>query len=447
MLAIGLMSSACTDGPVAPETSDVEADLGKLGHVSAPILSSQRTELGENIAHYTYDLAMGDGPYDVVRLHRIVRERRPNKPIRTREALFLLPGSPNYFEAIFVAPLVSQAVAWDHSIAVFLAQNDVDVWGMDYAWALVPASEAELDFMEGWGLQRDIDHASTALSVARSIRASTGQRKSGKLDVLGFSYGGIVAYPLLGQETQRPPRLRNVKGLIALDVGAALAEESHRTYYCGVLAADQASLDAGVYSDDSGLFLTLLGDLATALPNEPSPIFGGFTNLQAALFLGARTELVTGQFWHFVGGGLDGYDIPSDLRYSDTQLWLDLLRTIPPHLPMQANVDVGGLLCGSDAGPFYDHLAEIAVPILHVGAAGGFGPSAYHTATLTASNDITTLTVQLQADADRAIDFGHADLTLGADADELVWRPILDWLLAKSEKSKRSDKSKKSRKG
>ena len=175
-------------------------------------------------------------------------------------------------------------------------------------------------------------------------------------------------------------------------------------------------------------------------------IFAGLTNLQAALFLGARTELVTGQFWHFVGGDLDEYGIPSDLRYSDSRVWVDGLRVLPPHLPMQRNVDVGGLLCGSDGGPFDDHLAEIAIPILHVGAAGGWGPSAYHTATLTASNDITTVTVQLQTDDDRAIDFGHADMLLAGDAEELVWRPILDWLTAKSEKSDKSKKSKKSKK-
>ena len=38
--------------------------------------------------------------------------------------------------------------------------------------------------------------------------------------------------------------------------------------------------------------------------------------------------------------------------------------------------------------------------------------------------------VQILPDEQRALDFGHADLFLATDAQKLVWKPILDWLVA-----------------
>jgi hypothetical protein len=47
-----------------------------------------------------------------------------------------------------------------------------------------------------------------------------------------------------------------------------------------------------------------------------------------------------------------------------------------------------------------------------------------------ADTDITKFNVQLLPDEQRALDFGHADLFLATDAQKLVWKPILDWLVA-----------------
>jgi hypothetical protein len=135
---------------------------------------------------------------------------------------------------------------------------------------------------------------------------------------------------------------------------------------------------------------------------------------------------MNGQFWHFVGGYLDTNGIPSDLRFTEARLWLDLLQAFPPHLPVQTDVDVDALFCGNVNVPFDDHLGRIAVPILYVGTGGGFGQTGYYTTTLTASKDVTKFTVSITGD--RATDFGHADLSLARDAEGLAWRPILNWL-------------------
>ena len=46
------------------------ADAGGPTPAQFKIMHSDRTELGDDLAHYRYDVAMGTGKYDVVRIHR-----------------------------------------------------------------------------------------------------------------------------------------------------------------------------------------------------------------------------------------------------------------------------------------------------------------------------------------------------------------------------------------
>jgi hypothetical protein len=104
-----------------------------------------------------------------------------------------------------------------------------------------------------------------------------------------------------------------------------------------------------------------------------------------------------------------------------------------PNYPVRTDVDTDRLLCGAFDTPFDDHLAQITVPILHVAAKGGFGPSAFASTTFSASGDVTTITVQWLLDEDEAMDFGYLDAVLGREAETLVGRPILDWIMAHRE--------------
>ena len=402
--------------------------------VPLEIVNSDRTELGDGLAHYRYDAVVGPGKYDMVRIHRIVREDRPNKPVRTRDAVMLLHGNPGSF-AGFVAPMVTGVSEPDHSIAIFLANKDIDVWGMDFGWALVPLEETDLDFMGEWGLAKDVAHAEAALTFARSVRVDTGQG-NGKLHVLGFSYGGQVGYTLLGNETVQPRGLRNAKGMIVIDVGVKLEDEADRAFYCAMAQIDQASLESHQYVNDIGSLFNLVAYLASSDPDGMSPIPGleWLTNWQTVLFIGASTELITGQFWHMVGGNLDEYGIPSSLRFTDDQLFVATVgMTFPPYYPVRIDFDTEQMMCGEVDTPLDDGLAQITVPILHVGAKGGFGPSAYASTTFTASRDVSTITVQRLPDSDEAMDFGHVDTVLARDAETLVWQPILDWIMAHRE--------------
>jgi len=85
--------------------------------------------------------------------------------------------------------------------------------------------------------------------------------------------------------------------------------------------------------------------------------------------------------------------------------------------------------CDNVEASIDDHLGEISLPILYVASAGGDGAYGYHMLTL-ADTDITKFNVQLLPDEQRALDLGHADLFLATDAQKLVWKPILDWLVA-----------------
>lgn len=412
-----------------PEPSREASMAADHSRVNPVIRNVERTVLHGNIAHYRYDVRVGRGQFDVIRLHRVVKEHFPYRPVRTVDGVMFLPGTPNYFETVFMAPLISPGTAWDHSLVAFLAKNDVDVWGMDYGWALAPAETTDFHFLKGWGLSKDIEHSQIALAFARTMRGITGQGM-GPIHLGGLCSGGAIAYAIAGEETQRPHLLRSVKGIIPIEIGMRYPKEGLRDSACSAQGTDQANLDAGRYNDETGLFLKQLGDLALSAPGEASPIpdLGGINNYQAGLFFGTSNELLTGQFWHFVGGYLDEFGIPSGLRYSPDQLWLNLLQNLPPNYPMQVNYDLDAMFCGKTSVPFDDHLNRIAVPILHVGAGGGFGEVGFYTTTLTASQDVRKVMVQLSDQ--HQIDFGHVDTLLGTNAESLVWKPVLDWIVA-----------------
>ncbi len=386
-----------------------------------------RTVLGEDVVHYRYDVVVGPGNFDRIQLHRVVREERPWQPIHTITGVLLLPGNPNSFTMIFLEPSISAVPAWDHSVAAFLAKNNVDVWGMDYRWALVPADAENFEFMKQWDLQTDINDAQAALSLARTIRRDTGQGFD-QMHLLGFSWGVYLTYAIGNQETQLQHSRRNVKGLIPVDYGMVFAaDDPFREESCNYIAQDQAMYDVGTYNYDN-TSLKMIGDLARSAPDDRSPFGKRFTNYQFALLVGGSPAHPDN--WHFVGVTYDSAGRPTGLEFTDPWIWIDVLRAAPPYAPVLAFVDADNVGCYDVVAPFSDHLGEIDLPILYVGAGGGTGVHGYYSLSLTASTDITKFNVQLHPDNERALDFGHADLFTARNSETLVWQPILDWLVA-----------------
>lgn len=392
----------------------------------------QRETVFGDIAHYSWMVKVGPGVHDLVRLHRIVREVSPNHPAAPVQALMLFPGAPTLFEGLYLVTKISEEPARDRAFATFLARNDIDVWGIDYRWALVPEETVDFRFMKKWGTLRDVEDAQVALTLARWIRGGW-TAPSEPFFVGGLSYGGTVSYAVAANDTQRPIKFRNVKGIIPLDIGLKYDVPGYKAGSCAYLDEVQALHESGVYAEDNR-WMWAIGQSAIDDPMGDSPFWPGLTNYQFGLVAGTspNSDAIP---WHFVGGFFDaGTGLPTGLRFTEDRLLFDVfLHNTPPYFPVQADIEVAAVECDRPhAGPTYaDHLDEVAVPLLYVGAAGGFGRDAEYATTLTASTDVTILIVQTLGDDLRAEDYGHADLVLAIGADQLVWQPILDWIKAR----------------
>src|SRR5690606_10219982 len=62
----------------------------------------KRNNITNTIAHYEFEVPVGDSPYGIVRLHRVVKESKPFHPVRTRGSVFMLHGASLSFESVFL---------------------------------------------------------------------------------------------------------------------------------------------------------------------------------------------------------------------------------------------------------------------------------------------------------------------------------------------------------
>jgi hypothetical protein len=385
----------------------------------------QETIVG-NIVHYSADVTVGPGPYDVIRLHRVVDEGRPLGQRRQDGNIFLLHGDGLGFVK-FIFGAATPVLPDEQSAAVFLAQAGVDVWGMDQAWVLVPADLPDYGFAAGWGMQNQIENLDAALAVARATRLRTGYGP-GKMNLLGYSSGGLTGYAYLNEQTQRPLWQRHVSGYVAADIfykyGPDL--EVSQTAACEFVDFYQSMLDSGEYNLGFG-FLALVGELAESAPDDSSPFFPGLTNLQGALVVASVPDGTNfGTPWyHYAAGIFDG-GLPVDLRFTQTAAFLDFLQLFVPFEPTLFARDYASVWCEEEDVPWDDHLAEIDIPILSLGASGGLGDGAAYTLSLLGSTDKTLLSVSLIGDP--LLDFGHIDLWTADNAHEEVWTPLLNWI-------------------
>jgi hypothetical protein len=391
---------------------------------------AERRALTAGVAEYSFRVRVGDGPYDEIGIHRVVKESAPNVPAHSSAALFLAPGDIWNFRAAFLTG--------GHPLPVFLAENDIDVWGIDYRWTSLPGNLAETSFMQSWGLEQDAADLEFAMSVARHARAITGSG-FGKLFLLGWSRGGQIGYTALSAETQLPPGQQNVQGFIPVDIYLKTDVPQLKAFACQRQQNSEATIAAGGYANPVGGLVSVLGLLAAFDPNGSSILNGppfnlsGYTNREAGLLVGEATFALLGglepaPFYHFTGGvfGVDGK--PAGLLYSSEA---DLFRFEQAASPLQPNrelADADASTCEATDVLFDDHLSSITVPVLYIGAGGGFGELGIYTTTLLGSTDVTTRIIHKVPSTQRLFDYGHADLFLASDAEQLVWRPVLEWV-------------------
>ena len=393
----------------------------------------QRRVLTGNVVEYTVPVRVGSGPYDVITMYRVVRETAPFRPIRSRDSILLVHGDIWGFRAAFLADPA-------RNLPVFLAQNGVDVWGIDQRWIRVPANLSSYAFMKNWGFRQDIQDLYAALGLARVTRFLTGSGLD-KMTLLGWSRGGQIGYAYLNAETQLPGFLRNVNGFIPVDIYYKTDVDAFREAACRRSAARQAQLAAQTWQDSTGTLIQSIASLATTNPGGASPVFPGLTNDQAALLTGEATFILLTPdepvpFYHFTGGTFapapapSGLPVPTGLLYSPKPTWLTLLGGAAAVQPTRELADAELVMCEQQDVPFDDHLDEITNPVLYVGGGGGFGEFGIYSTTLLGSTDVTIHVVDLTPPEAQLSDYGHADLFLGNNAQTLVWQPILTWLQA-----------------
>jgi hypothetical protein len=389
---------------------------------TSPVSAIERHVLAPGIAEYFFTVRVGSGPYDQIGVHRIVKEIAPNVPIHAARAVFMAPGDIWNFDVAFEGRA--------HPIPVFLAENGIDVWGIDYRWTFVPASVTDLSFMRTWGIDQDARDLGVAIGAARVTRALTGSG-AGKIFLLGWSRGGQIGYDYVNGETQIPAALRQVKAFIPVDIYLKTDVPDLQSKACARQQASEAAIAAGTYAATSGELIKALGDEAVADPNGASAIFPGLTNHQAGLLLGEETFAFLGGLepvpsYHFTAGTFDANGLPTGLTYSNEADLFHFASGASPYQPNQELADADAFTCGQTHVPFADHLAQIKVPVLFIGSGGGFGPYGLYTLSLLGSTDVTTHITSLNPV--RINDFGHADLFLANSAQTLVWQAILDWV-------------------
>jgi hypothetical protein len=70
----------------------------------------------------------------------------------------------------------------------------------------------------------------------------------------------------------------------------------------------------------------------------------------------------------------------------------------------------------------------VKVPILYIGAAGGFGGYGNYSVSLLGSKDKTIKIIRLLPPGYEAADFGHIDLLYANNAKSMVWESISNWI-------------------
>jgi hypothetical protein len=411
----------CTDGDQDADLEVTEAPPQALG---APV-SLRRDHVAGDVYHYELVVPVGTGPNARLRLHRVVREAAPWVPRPTAGAAMLLHGDFSTFVTSF-APTLGGPPSPAGGLAPYLAARGLDVWGVDRRWTLAGDDVSDLG---GMGVAQELGDLGDALAFARATRAATGHG-GGKIALVGFSHGAQLAYAYAAVEGARPAALRHADALVALDFYGALPPgDPLRAMLCEWAAIEYGLVADGVI-DSPNDFLIDVGRLARTAPAEASPYFPGETNRGGLLVTVGQTYNFApyAPLYHLLAPTLDG-ETATGLRETSEAAAAAWLEGAPPHASMREAADLDALLCGEGTPPGAAPLANIRVPLLYVGAAGGVGALGEYATTQVASADVTSLVVQRFGPERRAEDFGHADLLFAADAPALAWQPIAAWLL------------------
>lgn len=316
-------------------------------------------------------------------------------------------------------------IADDYGIAIFLARKDIDVWGIDQNWTLVPASVTDYSFMKDWGMDNQVSNLRLAMEIARSLRYFSGCGNQA-LNLSGYSSGVLTGYALLNQEAKLAKTKRVVAGFIPVDCPYKTNDATALAVFTAVYQSYKAKVDANDFVEIQ--LFPLAGQAVRDNPDGNSALLEGMTNFQAAMFLSAGPVLAPLAF-HYFAPVMQG-DAIIDFQYVTKEEAYDFLIDSVPYEADRFEMDYCAIISDAVAVPWDDNLGLITVPVFNVAAAGGMGEPTQYTPTLFGSTDVQYLLVRLHAVGEEVVDFGHIDLFLAHNAEALVWTPILNWVKA-----------------
>jgi pimeloyl-ACP methyl ester carboxylesterase len=420
--------SAAPPDATAVESGALEQSLDGAVPPGASVDAVHRDPIGGDVVHFQFDLRVGTTPNAVLRIHRVVRERSPWMPRPSSGSVMLLHGDFSTFASNFLPALASPA-STAPGLARFLAERDLDVWGVDRRWTRAPAEGADFSDFGDMSFAAELDDIGRALAFARGVRVLGGSGE--KMTLAGFSRGGHLAYAYAAREGGRRPAQRHVKSLAILDVYAEIApnDQAARDTACANAEAERQALAGGTVDSDNGIFI-LLGSLALNAPGDPSPFFDGLTNRNAFLVIVAQTYIVFAPtpHYHLAAGIFEG-DQVTGLRESAENVVESWFAGAAPHQSMREVAESDTLWCGKAPLPVAIDLSRIEVPLYYLGAAGGFGEHGLFTTTRVGSTDVTRQIVHRFGPDRDAEDFGHGDLLFAKDAPSLAWKSLATWIL------------------
>jgi hypothetical protein len=413
--------------PIEAETAGPARASTPLGGSAKCVVRFERQVITQNIVHYTWRIRTGGGPYDVIGLHRVVKEARPNRPHCASLNLFYQHGSSKDFVGMMLPGLTSPATPDDFGLAVYLARNGVDVWGIDQAWTLVPAGVTDTDFMAHWGIARQSTDLRTAVTLARAIRMLTGCGCA-KMNLAGYSNGVFSSVAVVNEETQLPEAFRQVGAYIPIDAPIKTNEPAVIGFLAGYLDGFYTpEYEAGHYAET--VYFAPMAQLVRCCPNDPSPFYPDLTNLQYALVSCCSPWFtVPASSFHYWAPALDESGMPTGLLYTDSEMWLDFLASGTAYEPIIWGVEWISYCIDRLDTPYDDHLGEISVPILNLTPAGGFDQATEYGLSLLGSTDIQTIRPAIGGGVPAVQEFGHIDMFTAPQAPALMWEPLLSWL-------------------
>jgi hypothetical protein len=395
-----LISLALVGSSVTPLAAHADDDGGY--HIEHIDVASPTPQLSRT----RFAIAVGDEPlntFDVVRVHRQGPHSLSDPP------LILL--SPFGFQSEFWE-LSTQGYA--DSFVARVAMSGHDVWLVDNRTVnLAPGScesgAVDCSPLADWGIDTGVDDA---LYVQKLVRFFHPLQKP---VIGGYSGGSSAAIA----SVDRKPQL--FAGLFMWEGTIYTADPAVRARNATFCAADNAALAAGNIADPAVQGFKVIFQLATAAPNDPSPIPAfppGTTNLQALIF--AFSVPNPANPLNFTDGfiRLIGNPATSSFTYADLDRVLLLGPLIGNYAPVRFTRDTHCEISGAEHR-YSDNLNAFRGDVLVYAEGFGFGQMMIDTAGL-----MTRARVSIEQHPE----LGESDPYFHTDWVDVAVQPLLRWL-------------------